>query len=238
MAGIRSETVPIGAVSAAQRMRMFELMRESYHGMERDTFERDLEEKEAAFLLLDSADGRVVGFSTVTVLDLEAQGSRLKAVFSGDTIVEDRHRHSNGLGLELGKFFRSCMRRFPSARIFWVLTSKGCRTYGLLPILFKEFYPRYDAPTPGFHAELMRAFGALKYPSSYDPATNLVRHGADPQRLKPGVADASGRRLDDPHTRFFIAANPDHMGGDDLVCAAEVREDNFSRLFLRLLDHT
>jgi len=238
MGGIRNETVLIGAVTAAQRQRMFELMEASYYGMERDAFEGDLEEKEAVFFLIDAADGRIVGFSTVTVLDLDVRDSRVKAIFSGDTIVEDAHRHSNGLGLELGKFFRSCMRRFPSMPIFWLLTSKGCRTYGLLPILFKEFFPRYDAPTPDFHAELMRVFGALKYPSSYHPAANLVRHGGDPQRLKPGVADAAGRRLDDPHTRFFVAANPGHMRGDDLVCAAEVREENFSRLFLRLLDRT
>jgi hypothetical protein len=203
--------------------------------MDRNTFERDLQEKEAAFLLVDAAEGRVVGFSTVAVLDLEVPGSAVKAVFSGDTIVEDRYRSSSGLGLQLGRFFRSCMARYPSTPIVWILTSKGCRTYGLLPALFKEFHPRYGARTPDFHSEVMRAFGSLKYPALYDPSTNLIRYGGDSQRLKPGVADADGRRLSDPHARFFISANPNHMGGDDLVCVAEVIEANFSPLFRRIL---
>ncbi len=232
---MKSETRPLGRITERQREQMFGLMQASYYGMDRSAFDRDLGEKEAVFLIIDDEGERVVGFSTVAVLDLEVSGRPVKAVFSGDTIVEEAHRRSKGLGLQLGSFFRACMARFPSVPIVWILTSKGCRTYGLLPALFKDFHPRHDAPTPAFHAEVMRSFGSAKYPGLYDPSTNLIRYGGNPQRLRPGVADADGRRLSDPHARFFVSANPDHMAGNDLVCVADVTEDNFSPLFLRIL---
>jgi hypothetical protein len=231
-----SQTAPAASICPWERARMYRLMEVNYLGMDRSAFEKDLAEKDDVMLLRDSPSGEIVGFSTLMVLTLTAQDMPVRAVFSGDTIVESEFRHTLGLGVELGRYLRNVANRHPSDAVAWILTSKGCRTYGILPLLFREFSPRWDAPTPLLHALIMDAFGSHKYPAEYDPAGHLVRHRGSPQRLRPGVADAAGRRLRDPHTLFFLQANPGHMNGDDLVCVADGRESNWTPRFRRMLD--
>lgn len=230
-----SLTVPISSITASDRDRMFNLMEMNYLGMERPTFETDLREKQHMMLLRDELSGEIVGFSTLMVLNLHAAGRIVQAVFSGDTIVQSKFRHTLGLGIELGNYLLRISRLHPGDVVVWLLTSKGCRTYGILPLLFREFYPRLDAPTPGFYTAIMDAFGARKYPMEYDPEVHVVRHTGTVQRLRPGVAPASEHRLRDPHVRFFIQANPGHEAGDDLVCVADACMNNWSPRFRRMV---
>lgn len=236
MGVIRSQTVPVGSLDATERDRMYRLMEAAYLGMDRRVFEDDLREKEDVMLLRDRTSGTIVGFSTLMVIDLPLPEGTVRAVFSGDTIVQSEYRTSFGLGVELGRYLRMIAGRYPHDLVVWLLISKGCRTYALLPLLFREFYPRWDAETPTLSARIMDAFGARMYPAEYDPRDRLVRHAGAPERLRPGVADACDRRLGDPHTRFFVQANPGHADGDELVCVADAREDNWSPRLRRLVD--
>jgi hypothetical protein len=226
---------PVQELTAGDREQMFCLMDANYEGMDRQTFASDLDEKEAVLLIRDAASGCIVGFSTIMLLDLAVGSGSLKAVFSGDTIVAQEYRRTPALAVELGRYFQTLWQRFPGAPIYWILISKGCRTYRLLPFFFVSFYPCFERPTPPLYQEIRDAFGAKKYPQEYDPGSGLVRYRGDPQRLRPGVADATEARMLDPHTRFFVQANPHHMAGDDLVCVAEVAEHNLSKGFRRLL---
>jgi hypothetical protein len=235
MNAVVSQTVPAASIGPEERARMYRLMEADYLGMEQSTFEEDFAEKDDVMFLRDSPSGDIVGFSTLMVLTLRPQDEPVRAVFSGDTIVQSEFRHTLGLGVELGRYLRAVAHRYPSDLVVWLLTSKGCRTYGILPLLFREFSPRWDAPTPPLHALIMDAFGARKYPAEYDPADHLIRHRGSPQRLRPGVADAAGRHLHDPHALFFMRANPGHMNGDDLVCVADAREENWTPRFRRML---
>lgn len=235
MALVTSTTVLVTDLSPGQREQMFRLMDANYLGVDRQTFAADLSEKESVFLLKEGDSGAVVGFSTVMMLDLAISSGPVKGVFSGDTIVAQEYRRTTGLGVELGRCFRALLQQYPGTPIYWVLTSKGCRTYRLLPFLFLTFSPCYDRPTPPLHRQVRDAFGANKYPQEYDAGTGLVRYRGEAQRLRPGVAEATPERMSDPHTRFFVQVNPEHMRGDDLVCVAEVAEANFSRGFRRLL---
>jgi hypothetical protein len=236
MNAVVSQTVPAASICGQERSRMYRLMEADYLGMEQSTFDADFHEKDDVMLLRDSESGQIVGFSTLMVLALTAQDAPVRAVFSGDTIVQSEFRHTLGLGVELGRYLRRVVVGHPSEMVVWLLTSKGCRTYGILPLLFREFSPRWDAPTPSLHALIMDAFGARKYPGEYDPADHLIRHRGTPQRLRPGVADAAGRRLHDPHARFFVRANPGHREGDDLVCVADARDGNWTPRFRRMVD--
>ena len=236
MGTIRSQTVPVRSLDGQERDRLYRLMEADYLGMARPAFEEDLREKEDVMLLRDRESAQIVGFSTLVVFDLPVQDAVVRAVFSGDTIVQSAFRNSFGLGIELGNYLRMVAGRYPHDIVVWLLTTKGCRTYALLPLLFREFSPRWDAATPSLHARIMDAFGARTYPAEYDPEHHLIRHTGTPQCLRPGVADATARRLRDPHTRFFVQANPDHMNGDELVCVADAREDNWHPRLRRLVD--
>jgi hypothetical protein len=236
MGTIRSQTVPVRSLDEKERDRLYRLMEADYLGMARPAFEEDLREKQDVMLLRDRESAQIVGFSTLVVFDLPVQDAMVRAVFSGDTVVQSEFRNSFGLGIELGNYLRMVAGRYPHDIVVWLLTTKGCRTYALLPLLFREFSPRWDAETSPLHARIMDAFGARKYPAEYDPRGRLVRHAGTPQCLRPGVADVTDRRLRDPHTRFFVQANPDHMNGDELVCVADAREDNWSPRLRRLAD--
>jgi hypothetical protein len=78
------------------------------------------------------------------------------------------------------------------------------------------------------------AFAEAKYPGLFDPRSGLLCHAANAQRLRPGSGDAAPR-LSDPYASYFVRANPDHLDGTELVCAALVDECNFTDQMRRLL---
>jgi len=214
---------------------MLELMMLDYDGVTEEQFNRDLDEKEAVMMMLDSKTLEIVGFSTFMILDLKVENRSIKGFFSGDTVVYVDYRKTTMMGVELGKNLLASVRRFPENEVYWVLISKGCRTYRLLPIFFREWYPRYDRRTPEEIKNVMDAFGRHKYPEQYDAFSNLIVALPGAEALKAGVAEAHEGRLRDPHIQYFVEKNPNHTKGDELVCIAEVNVKNFAPAFVRML---
>jgi hypothetical protein len=232
---VSSQIVSVESITGAERDRMFRLMYGDYLGMERSTFNADLGEKRHVMILREQGLGEIVGFSTLMVIDLEVSGKPVHAVFSGDTIVQSEFRHTLRLGIELGHYLHQVSDAYPHDTVVWLLISKGCRTYGVLPLLFREFFPRWDAPTPPFYQDVIDAFGSSKYPSEYDRVTHVIHPCGYAQRLRPGVAPATEARLRDPNARFFVQANPGHKDGDELVCVADAGLGNWSTRFRRMV---
>lgn len=235
MTRLASLTKVISEVSSEERKAMFQLLLQSYNGISWENFNRDLDEKEAVMMLVDSERRTIAGFSTFMLLDIALGGETVKGFFSGDTVVQKEFRRTPLMGVEIGKNFLKCLKRFSRRRIYWILISKGCRTYRVLSIFFREWYPRYDADTPERIKSIMDAFGGLKYPLHYDSAKGLIVFSEGGEALKPGVADARESRMHDPHICFFVERNPHHMRGDELVCAAEVARENFAPSFVHML---
>ena len=232
MTEIRGETLATAELTSAERRACFELLRRLFLGVTWDDFVRDLEEKDAVMLLRDAETGAIGAFSTLMELDLPVAEERVHAVFSGDTAVLPEFRTSFGLGQELARAFVSAHERHAGRPVYYVLVSKGWRTYKILPFFFREFFPRHDARTPPFERALTDAFGAVKYPGRY--RDGVLRFGADAPRLRPGSVDAFPAR-EDPHTAFFLRANPGYLAGDELVCVARIAPANFTPQTARLL---
>jgi hypothetical protein len=229
---IVGETVPRGDLSRADRGACFDLLRRLFLGVSWGDFVRDLEEKDAVMLLRDAETGAVGAFSTLMELELPVAGELLPVVFSGDTAVLPEYRTSFGLGQELARYFLRAYERHPGRPVYYVLISKGWRTYKILPFFFREFFPRHDAETPPYERALIDAFGVAKYLGRY--SDGVIRFGADAPRLRPGSVDAFPAR-EDPHTAFFLRANPGYLEGDELVCAARIEPANFTPQLSRLL---
>lgn len=226
---IYSETKLVGTLSDTEKATMFGLLGMEFLGVNRADFLRDLGEKEAAMLLRqDGPHGEIVGFSTLMTLDLLVGEQRIRAIFSGDTTVLPQYRRSTGIGVEMVGYFLSTMRRFPDDDIYWVLISKGWRTYRILPFFFRRFAPRCDAPTSHDEKAIMDAFGAKKYPYDYRPDLGLIMFNRETQRLVPGSIDAVPPQLPDPHVSFFTKKNPTYLAGTELVCVAKVAPENFT----------
>lgn len=231
----------IGSVSTpkelteAHRDRMYALMAAHFDNVDRETFEQDLFEKRWVVLLRDRVLGEIQGFSTLMLLDAVVAGEPIKAVFSGDTIVHRDYWGETELASVWGTFIFSLIQSYRGSKFYWFLISKGYRTYKFLPVYFKDFYPRYDAPTPAFEAELMETLADLKFPGHYDPERGILRFDGAKDRLHHDLAEVSELRLNHPHTRFFHDRNPGYVHGDELVCLAELTEENLQPVALRIL---
>ncbi len=239
MAKIFNETKRVTDLSDSEKATMFGLLAHEFLGANHSDFVRDLEEKDIVMLLRkERYDGEIVGFSTQMIIDLEFRGRKVKAIFSGDTTVLEQYRSSPGLGIEMGKNFMKALGQFPEHEIFYVLISKGWRTYKVLPFFFKHFAPKFDTETQASEKSVMDAIGFLKYPREYDSKKGLIIFSRETQRLVPGSIDALPPRDPDDHIKFFLEHNPTYLSGTELVCVGRVSVDNFSAPMTRLIRST
>jgi hypothetical protein len=233
--GLIGELIPAVRITPAQRNGMFALMERHYDNVCRNRFNADLDEKDWVILLRDRDTGAIGGFSTQMLLDVEAAGRPIKALFSGDTIVDRDRWGDSALSHVWGRLALSLIDRQGGAALYWFLISKGYRTYRFLPVFFHEFYPRYDSPTPTWASDAIDALALYKYPDDYEPQHGVIRAGPAKDRLRRGVADIGTERLRDPHVRFFAARNPGHVRGDELCCIAPLTRENFTAAAYRVI---
>jgi hypothetical protein len=222
-------------LSAGQRDAMFALMDRHYLNVQRPIFDADLDEKQWVIQVCDSADGRLRGFSTQRLLDVEVQGRPVTALFSGDTIIDREHWGDQALVHIWGRLALSLMDANPHTELYWFLISKGYKTYRFLPVFFREFYPRHDVATPSWVLSVIGVLARSRYPAEYDATAGVIRATARQYRLREGIADITSERLIDPHVRFFQTRNPGHVRGDELCCVAPLTRANFTRAAYRVI---
>jgi hypothetical protein len=159
----------------------------------------------------------------------------VRALFSGDTIIDRRHWGDSALARVWGRLALALLDEHPAEELYWFLISKGYKTYRFLPVFFQEFYPRPEVPTPGRVAEVLDALARCKFPREYDPGRGIVRAGPGKEYLRDEVAPVTPGRLADPHVRFFVERNPGHLWGDELCCLAPLTRANFTPAAYRVL---
>lgn len=232
---LTAELVNVGEITSAQRDEMFTLMEQHYANLHRPRFDADLTEKRWVILVRDPATDRLCGFSTQTVLEADVGNRRVKALFSGDTIVHRECWGDHALSRVWGRLALALMDAGAGAELYWFLISQGYRTYRFLPVFFREFYPRHDVPTPDWARALLDAFARLCYPAEYDAAAGIIRATSLQYRLREGLAEVTAERLRDPHVRFFHTRNPGHVYGDELCCLAPLTRANFTPAAYRVI---
>lgn len=236
MGTIFSQTKTVPGLTKSEKATLYGLLSLNFLGARPEDFARDLDEKEAVVLLRrEGPKGEIVGFSTLMTLDLTIEGEAIKVVFSGDTTVLPSYRNSGGIGVEIVRYFKKTLQTFPRHAVFYILITKGWRTYRVMPFFFNEFSPRHDVPTPARHKAVMDAFGAAKYPDNYDSERGLLIFRKETQRLKPDSIDALPARHIDEHTAYFLRKNPTYLSGTELVCVGSVVPENFAPTLKRLV---
>jgi hypothetical protein len=226
-------TIGISDIEPSDRERMFQMLNEAYLGVQREAFERDLAAKEHV-ILLRSGTGEIVGFSTQVRLRLTLPDRTVVAVFSGDTIIREQHRGTFETAREICRYFRRTLDEHPADEVYWLLICKGWRTYRVLRLFFKNYAPCADAPDAPALREIADAFGIAKYPGLYQSSTRLIVFPGETQRIRPGSSEAIDRRRSDSELLYFEKVNPGHERGNELVCVAPIREDNFTAAARRL----
>lgn len=203
---------------------MYALYRRYYDASSWRLFAGDLAAKDHALVLRDET-GVVRGFSTLAVYERTFNGQPVRVIFSGDTIVDERHWGQQALAFAWLRLAGQIKAAQPHLPLYWLLISKGHRTYRYLPTFSRAFYPSPDPATEADLAALRDFLARDRFGPAYAEAAGVVRFPESRGHLRAEYAEVPEphRRL--PEVAFFLARNPGYARGDELVCVCELRED-------------
>ena len=223
--------VPRSEFSAALTNSLYSIYERYYTPTDRAVFERDLARKTFCIILSDRA-GQRCGFSTVERMDLHISGRETVVLFSGDTVIDRAYWGEQVLPFTWIELAGRIKAERPDVPLYWLLVSKGHRTFRYLPAFARQYWPR---PESDAHLRLVanniatRIFGAR-----YDPARGVIlADTACPTALRPEFQAMDRARMSNKHVQYFLAQNPHHDAGEELVCLCELSVENLRPWALR-----
>jgi hypothetical protein len=154
-------------------------------------------------------------------------GEEIAALFSGDTIIDKEFWGSPVLFRAFGKLLYRLMDENTGKKTYWFLITKGFRTYLLLPLFFKTYYPRYDAETPPYEKGLIEHLAGEKYDGFFDRKRGIIN--ADSYYLTRELAEIPEGKRKNRNVKFFLERNPGYVRGDELACVCEISHSSFRK---------
>jgi hypothetical protein len=229
---MNSRLIQVEMLSAGDREAMYHLLSKHFQGVTWDGFLTDLYRKNWV-LCLEEADTHILkGFTTLRWQPMLVEGNSSNVLYSGDTIVDPSAWQSALLPRAWIAAVYWLQHYSPIAqpqqRLYWLLICSGFRTYRFLPTFCREYYPRYDQPTPAVTAQLMAQLAQSYYLEEYQSTTGIV-HLTHPQILRDNLIGIPKGRQANPHIQFFTDQNPGYRQGDELVCFTEFCDTNLTR---------
>ncbi len=223
MKAMFAKTVSAARIDEASRKTMYGLMQQYYECMDWDRFNKDLDDKDDVILLLDKETSSIKGFSTLKNVEVNVSNRKAFGVFSGDTVVDRAFWGQRVLGKAFLRYLFIQKAKRPLTPFYWILISKGYKTYLLLANNFNEHYPRYESPTPAKAKTLMDQFANSLFGEAYNAETGLIQFSESLGQLRPGIADVpSGASFKNPRIAYFAKQNPTWAQGTELMCLARM----------------
>jgi len=217
---LKGTVLQVKNLDDAQIKSMYSIMTKYFDNIIESNFYNDLFKKEDAILLFDENDV-IHGFTSLAIFP---QDECTQLIFSGDTIIEKEYWGNNDLQLIWIKNALAHAEKF-DGKTYWLLLSKGYKTYRFLPTFFNNYYPRADRETPKEIQKIIDRFARQQFGDHYQDGVWV----ANKDFLKKDFAEISEARLKDKHIAFFLEKNPDYKKGNELVCIAELCVDNLNR---------
>ena len=228
-------------LSEQTKQSLFILLTRYYNGVSEKSFLDDLSEKSHVIVLYEAGSELIVGFSTLLSKSIDVNGKQVNVVYSGDTVLEKNYWGSSALGVSFLYYLFLIKLWNPRTPLYWMLISKGYKTYLKMANNFQVYYPRLNHPTPAFENEVMNLFYGSKFGSHYHSEKGLIIPGKDEMacKVKEGVAP-----IDDiliakvPEVKFFADRNSGWKVGNELACIAKMEltmplRYGFKKLFLK-----
>ena len=215
------------------REKLYSLYARYYAAADRETFERDLNGKDSAFLVWDG--DQLAGFSTLQVSRTLLDGAPIRVAYSGDTIIERAYWGSTAFSFAWVRHMGRLAAQ-EDAPLFWLLIVKGWRTYRYLATFGLEFVPDWRKPDHPSLARLRDALALSQFGAAYDCSAGLVRYSNSQGHLASPWAVPSEREARRPDVEFFLSRNPGYVRGDELVCLIELSSANMRPLTRRLFE--
>jgi len=229
-----SKLLNISELTPESIVQMFHLFQQYFDNCIYECFLHDLKKKQYVIQLFDTATDTIKGFTTLSLFSHTYLNKKITVVFSGDTIISKHFWWTN----ELAKNGMKAVLKLTNnddIPVYWLLLSSGYRTYRFLPVFFKEFYPRYDKPTPEDKQNLMNDVAKKLFEDEFFTEFGVVRFKQGVTFMKKELLDFDKSRLENPHINFFIKRNPGYINGDELVCLTQINENNFTLAGKRML---
>jgi hypothetical protein len=212
---------------------MYALYARYYDASSLHLFERDLKAKDFAIIIRNEGDA-LVGFSTLAVLDVAIDARPLRAIYSGDTIIDHAYWGTQTLSFNWLRFAGTIKAQAQATPLYWFLIVKGHRTYRYLSAFARDFYPHWEHPTPPWARRVMEALARRRFGEDYDDLRGVVSFAHSRGHLKPAWADIGADEAARPDVGFFLRQNPGYRYGDELVCLTELSLDNLRPLARRV----
>lgn len=215
---VKTRYYPIRKVTVHDLRAMYDVFARYYENVTLEEFIADMCAKTGIFILFDQQTRAIVGFSTVKRTRIDVDGRRATGVFSGDTILDRAYWGNKSLQVAFyWLLFREKLKH-PLSPLFWLLISKGYKTYLLLANNFRRYYPHpeglFDWLEP--YAE---TYCRLMFPDSFCPQRKLLDFGEGSAHLKGEVTPITREmRRRHPKIRFFEQRNPTWHRGTELPC--------------------
>ena len=219
---LKTAIISVSRLAPEDKTRMLRLMQAYYDSVTEQQFLEDLSKKDAVILLKDQSR-EIQGFSTLATVRVKLDGKTLRAIFSGDTVIDKQYWGQRALGKAFLRYLFIEKLKAPFEPLYWLLISKGYKTYLMMANNFSEHYPRFERPTPARVKLMLDAFYSTLYPDRYDSKTGLIESQTDGSRLKTGVAGIPAALLkSNPKVAFFEQRNPRWSQGAELACIARM----------------
>lgn len=219
---LRADYAPLSRIDVTDIRQMYAVYSTYYERTEWEIFLSDLSKKSGAFLIRRKTDGRIVGFSTVVNCPLTVRGRKACGVFSGDTIIERAYWGSRVLQLAFYKYLVAEKMRNPQRALYWLLISKGFKTYLLMANNLQKFYPHPGGRNQEL-SEVVDAYCRQMFAEHYDAERQILDFGDNYQCLKGDVAEITETmRQTSRNIRFFEERNPEWRRGTELPCVGVV----------------
>ncbi|MBM3253874.1 MAG: hypothetical protein FJZ16_06465 [Candidatus Omnitrophica bacterium] len=230
---LQSIIIPVSNISPQDKIDMLSLMSDYYENVSEEQFLTDLEKKDCVIVIKE--EGFLYGFSTQVLLRRTIEGQNIRILFSGDTVIDKKHRNSFVLPLAWGKMMLSILKDQSDIPLYWLLTTKGYKTYRYLPVFFNDYFPSPTRKLTDFEANILSHVGKELFNGKFD-GNHWIIHAKDKdQRLRPGVADITEAKRNKEEIAYFEKMNPNHPSGDELVCLAQFKEQNLKPFILKRL---
>lgn len=219
-------------LTAAQREAMFALYRRHFDAADRARFEADLDDKQQVIEVRDSA-GTLRGFSTVACYRREFDGTPVRVLFSGDTVVDEASWGQQSLAFGFIRYAAQTQAQSPDP-LYWLLISKGHRTYRYLSAFSIDYAPSPAQETPAEQQRLMDFLAHDRFGAAYDASRGIVCFDESHGHLRADLAAVPAIHAHLPEVAYFLQRNPGYAQGEELVCLCRIDAGNLRPLARRV----
>jgi hypothetical protein len=154
--------------------------------------------------------------------------------WSSDVCSSDLEEYwgRNPLNFCYVKYFIGTLLSNPFTPIYWLLISKGYKTYLLLANNFLNYFPCHNRENKRL-ADISNAYSQYLFPEYYDEKKRVIDFGKNYQSLRGGVAEITAEMCEKfPKIAFFNEKNPTWDRGTELPCVGEL---NWITILYRML---